>query len=156
MENTPKTDTEIIELLAREVMGWIVIDQHTPLRLAEPHGGYIIDGTPKRHVRGICFERWNPLDSIADAWMIVDRVLAILDQAHKTANVSVHRHSNPYPRQNAGHWVANIEVLYEDEAPPWGTIGNGIDASPCRAICACVIEASDSLSAIRNQSAKEK
>jgi len=70
MENTPKTDTEIIETLAREVMGWIVIDQHTPLRLAVPYGGYICDGTPKRHDRGICFERWNPLESIADAWMI--------------------------------------------------------------------------------------
>jgi hypothetical protein len=68
MENTPKTDTEIIELLAREVMGWVADDP----TCWKDSFGKIVAGRDGWSVDGVL--PWNPLESIADAWMIVEKM----------------------------------------------------------------------------------
>lgn len=64
-------------LVATAGMGWPVIDTHTPLREAKPHGGFVLDGRPEVFdVQGLRTEIFHPSTNIAHAHMFRDKVLA--------------------------------------------------------------------------------
>lgn len=67
------TEQQIVETLATKVMGWRKTDQKHPVYDFEGRyegDTYWIDddGDP------VMLEHWNPLQNIADAWMIVEKI----------------------------------------------------------------------------------
>lgn len=59
------TDREIVEVLARDVMGWTWLPE--PQKWAYPH--------PEFQNTLQCVEKWNPLESWADAGMLAEALV---------------------------------------------------------------------------------
>lgn len=65
------SDSELVQLAATKVMGWRVYGGYGSLRAAAEDGSrFRLD----LGVNGSLLRLWNPLESIADAWMLVEKL----------------------------------------------------------------------------------
>lgn len=127
------TDREIVERLARDVMGWEQLPAGTPsgfVRFDLEHMGYAIPNDHSCFVLNESdadayvyqpnvgsFDVWKPLNRIADAWMLVERL------AETPRNLTFRMVAYPYSRTYANFFENEV---YEE--------ANG-DNHTARAIC---------------------
>ena len=68
------TDVEIIVALAEKVMGWEVFGEPYPGPGQWAYSGTIGNQHLEGYIGGYHVPQWNPLESIADAWIMVEEL----------------------------------------------------------------------------------
>lgn len=117
--------TTLDTLVATVGMGWPVIDTHTPLREAKPHGGFVLDGRPEVFgVQGLHTEIFHPSTNIAHAMMLADHLAHTHDLRLSLIDY-------------VSYWQAHFGV----RGRPWDWKMNRNHANRCTAICLAAMAA---------------
>ena len=136
------TDAKIIRTIAEKVMGWMPVHE----RYA-PHCGCSMvydqreETLGKRFIGPACgitlhveHDRWNPLTSISDAFMVVEKMREKIAYQTKTQTFSFQLCQTGIP----GKWFCSFVTNSGD----WSTQARIDDAdNPARAICLAAIAA---------------